>query len=160
MNIASVDIRFWSKVDIGTPNNCWEWQACADSTGYGRFLLEGINVLAHRVAWELAFGPIPKGEGFHGTCVCHKCDNRKCCNPNHLFLGAQKDNVHDCIAKGRKAIARGENHRGAKLSESQIVQIRKDYIPHKKSCAKLALEYNVAESNMSAIVRRITWVHI
>lgn len=95
--------RFWSHVEKSA-SGCWEWQAYVNSqTGYGQFAVshrEGIS--AHRLAWMLVHGPIPKGNGYHGTCVLHRCDNRRCVNPAHLFLGSVADNQRDMVAKGRR----------------------------------------------------------
>jgi len=95
--------RFWDKVDIKSSDDCWEWQAARDNTkmNYGIFGYKGKIRKAHRVAYELIYGEIPKGEGYHGTCVCHKCDNPGCVNPEHLFLGSQADNINDRNKKGR-----------------------------------------------------------
>ena len=77
-------------------NGCVEWTGHVDRKGYGRVSIEGRQVFAHRVAWELAHGPIPDG-----LCVLHHCDNPPCCNPAHLFLGTIRDNNLDMSAKGR-----------------------------------------------------------
>ena len=91
----TIQERFWSKVDRS--GECWLWTA-AKVQGYGSF--DGRR--AHRVAWELAYGPIPKGVGYHGTCVLHRCDTPACVNPAHLRLGTQADNMADRDAKGRQ----------------------------------------------------------
>jgi hypothetical protein len=100
---SSLEDRFWSKVAIGGPDDCWLWQAAKLATGYGQFEIrhgkgyrDRKNYKAHRVAWELENGPPP--EGMH---VCHKCDVRLCCNPAHLFVGTRTDNERDKVAKGR-----------------------------------------------------------
>lgn len=89
--------RFLSKVN--KTENCWEWRGAKRSRDYGNFNLNGKPTLAHRVSYELFIGKIPKD-----ILVCHRCDNQSCVNPNHLFLGTQKDNVRDCLNKGRMKI--------------------------------------------------------
>lgn len=86
--------HFWNKVAIG--DGCWEWQANRVGGKYGQFIRDGIPRQAHRVAWEITFGPIPEG-----ILVCHHCDNPPCCRPDHLFLGTNKDNSQDMVGKGR-----------------------------------------------------------
>ena len=83
---------------------CWNWMGAIGSTGYG-FIRCGKNVkMAHRVSWEIYFNKIPKNK-----CVLHRCDNRKCVNPSHLFLGTKKDNVMDAIRKKRVPQLTGNN---------------------------------------------------
>jgi hypothetical protein len=92
--------RFWPKVDSSAgPSACWPWTASCKVKGYGQIGAGGRQrpLLAHRVAWEIANGPI--GEGL---VVCHSCDNPKCCNPAHLFVGTQAENLQDMTSKGRR----------------------------------------------------------
>lgn len=89
-----VEERFWEKVDKS--GDCWVWTASRNASGYGQFQMGGPNV-AHRVAWILANGPIPKG-----LFVLHSCDNRACVRIDHLRLGTPKENGHDQVLRDRK----------------------------------------------------------
>jgi hypothetical protein len=91
--------RFWEKVDVRGPDECWEWTAGRFATGYGQFANRpGPPVYAHRTAWQLVNGPVPDGQQ-----VLHHCDNPPCCNARHLFLGSNADNREDQTLKGRAA---------------------------------------------------------
>lgn len=88
--------KFWNSLDKS--GDCWIWKKCKTKSQYGRAIYGGLGYPAHRLAYILAKGPIPKG-----LFVCHKCDVPACCNPEHLFLGTTKDNIRDMISKGRAA---------------------------------------------------------
>lgn len=146
--------RFWSKVKKG--KGCWEWQGCCSDTGYGNFYAFGALHLTHRLSWSLHHGAIPKG-----LCVLHKCDNRRCVNPGHLFLGTKKQNSTDMAAKGRERVPclRGEMHGAAKLTNKDVVRLRME-VAAGRTRRSLAKELGVSESLVGLVVRRKAWRHI
>ena len=150
-----VSNRFWSKVDKKGIDDCWEWQAGIKSTGRGNFSIGRKTIQAHRMAWMLTFGEIPKG-----MLICHHCDNGKCVNPNHLFLGTYKDNVKDMYEKGRDNVLYGEQDPKSILTEKQVIDIKTRWIPYKYSQQKLANEYGVARTTIQSIVGNKNWKHI
>ncbi len=145
--------RFWEKVDIGEKNKCWQWMGSIDTRGYGSIGADGGKPLirAHRVAYEIAIGPIPVD-----LVVCHRCDNRSCVNPEHLFVGTQQENVIDMIRKGRRRTYAGEGSPAAKLSNDQVLAIRVD----KRRAREITHEYQISKSTVYAIKRRETWRHL
>ncbi len=115
--------RFWSKVSKTDGDGCWHWAAGLTPKGYGNFNSgKGRSSRAHRVAWELANGPVPTG-----LLVCHRCDNPSCVRPDHLFLGTDADNMSDKAAKGRGTAPptwTGADHPRARLTEECVRQLR------------------------------------
>ena len=163
---APLETRFWAKVKKGNPADCWEWMAARNNGGYGN-LAYGRNAqgnwtgrMAHRISWELHNGPIPKGEGHPGICVLHRCDNRLCVNPAHLFLGTNADNVADREAKGRNRPACGESHYLSKLSESDVRNIRKLYADGGISQPELGRYFQVSQTLIWSVIHSRGWKHI
>lgn len=143
--------RFWSKVAIKDNKEvCWEWQRGKNIGGYGNFDLRGKTFVSHRIAFFMENGIDPKD-----LCVCHKCDNPACVNPNHLFLGTDKDNVHDMHKKGRFGLRRGEGTHNSKLKDFQVKEILEKH-KNGQSVPSLCKEYNVSSAIVHSILRRVT----
>jgi len=148
--LAAFEDRF-----IPEPNSgCWLWTGMLQDRGYGHFCFQQKTVRAHRAAWEMFCGPIPSGQH-----VLHRCDNRACVNPDHLFLGTHGDNMRDRNSKGRARGPRGEAASQAKLTREDVVGIRYG--------AKIGLEtamlaevYGVNKSTIQRIVSRKLWDHV
>lgn len=142
---CSLGCRFWSKVEILGPDKCWNWTAKKFYDGYGRFWYKG-SIQAHRIAWLLTYGPIPKG-----LCTLHHCDNGACCNSSHLFLGTKADNAIDMVQKGRQ--------HSQKLTAEQIKAIKIELV---KGITQriLAKKYGVTIGTICHIKTGRTWSHI
>lgn len=118
------------------------------------------NIGAHRIAWQLTYGPVP--DGAH---VLHKCDNRRCVKPDHLFLGDNAANVADRVAKRRSAVMRGSRNSRAKLTPEQVAEIRAEWRPGpigrpksgRSQTAELAERYGVTKSSIYHAARGWTW---
>lgn len=158
-----IEQRFWEKVD--TSGDCWIWTGSLNHNGYGR--LRGNaetekNIAAHRFSWELHYGPIPPGEGYHGTCVCHKCDNKICVNPDHLFLGSHSDNIKDMHAKGRGALPanKGSENPRAKLTEPMVRMIKMMLAGGRVTQKHIAEIHGVSNSAIQLIATGKRWSHI
>ena len=119
--------------------------------GYGQLWWQGKMRLAHRLSYENYIDEIPDG-----MLVCHKCDNRKCINPNHLFVGTQSDNRNDMYQKGRGVHRKGERHHNHKFTEDDVIFIRSSDIRN----MDLAEKFNVSRSAISDIRCRRRWKHI
>ncbi|MBX3002774.1 MAG: HNH endonuclease [Anaerolineales bacterium] len=147
----NLERRFWSKVDKGAIEECWNWTGAKQTKGYGSFGVgPGKTQLAHRVAYMLKEGPIPRG-----LVIMHICDNRLCCNPRHLKVGTIADNNHDAISKGRNAI--GERNGNSKLTEEQVKDIRKLYGTGDYTNRQLAQMYKMSDSAIYSITKNKYW---
>lgn len=141
---------FWQYVDYQA-DGCWEWTG-ARAVGYGHMTPTFARSLglptrfAHRAAYTLEYGPIPKG-----LMVCHHCDNPPCCRPDHLFLGTSADNLHDARRKGRLR---------TKLTDTNVRDIRAAYRPGSVTLETLSAMYGVSTMQISRVVRRIGWQHV
>lgn len=130
-----------------TECGCLVWMGPSSKrTGYGHMALKGKAKMPHRVAWEVAFGPIPDGK-----MVLHRCDIRTCVNPAHLFLGTHKENMRDMAAKGRAAS--GDRSWAAKLSAKEVNEIRGSLL----SQSQLAADYGVCQATISNIKTMKNW---
>jgi hypothetical protein len=147
--------RFWARID--TSGECWVWMGSRTRFGYGRFPIRGQYRPAHRIAWEMAHGPIPEG-----MCVCHTCDNPWCVNVDHLFLGTIADNNADMMKKGRlrNNPRRGMRHPRSHLTDAQVREMRVRYAAGDTTLATLATEYGVGETAAFKIVNRRNWKHV
>ncbi len=149
-----LEIRFWSKVDKRGPDDCWPWTAAVRNAkeGYGAFWLHGRHQPANRVALLLSGVPVPDG-----MVACHKCDNPRCCNPAHLFVGTPKANNDDKVSKQRQAA--GRRHGCAKLTPAQVAEIRSYRPPGVKQMKKgiaeaLAKKFGVSVPYISELQTR------
>lgn len=147
---------FWGKIQKS--GSCWNWTGAKNQDGYGKVesvLFKNLHS-AHRIAWVLSCGEIPKGMQ-----VLHRCDNPSCINPEHLFLGTHTDNVRDCAAKGRirQGDRRGENSSTSPLKNFEVLQIR-EMAKSGWARSSIAKEFSVCRQSIDAIVNRKTWTHI
>lgn len=141
--------RFWSKVK--KTDACWLWQRQLNNKGYGCFSVHGRLCYAHRFSWSLANGPIPQGMK-----VLHRCDTPACVNPDHLWIGTQRDNMQDCKQKGRVSKTRGIAHSRARLTEADVYAIRTD----SRSLAAIGRTYGITRGAVNNIKRRRIWKHL
>lgn len=155
--------RFWSRVQRGAPDECWEWQAFRQKVGgHGRFALSmgaaGVrNDMAHRFAWEFTNGAIPKGKY-----VLHKCNNPPCCNPAHLYLGTPADNMRDRRNAGGYSgakVARGSAHGVAKLTEASVLELL-TLRSQGWTLKRLATRFAIDITQASNITMRKHWAHV
>lgn len=164
MNIPKpLEERFWEKVQ--KTNTCWLWTASqhVSKLPYGEFWDDKSKKLklAHRVSYELAYGPIPDGMK-----VLHECDNARCVRPDHLFLGTQAENVRDMVAKGRRrggvdtSNQSGEKNKQAKLTAEQVRAMRQRYAANDVYMEQLASEYGISIGHVSVIINRKAWRHV
>lgn len=148
--MPTVEERFWSKVSV--TDTCWLWTASTSTpNGYGQIKNSGAYISTHRFSWELFNGPIPDG-----MFVCHRCDVKRCVNPAHLFLGTPKDNMQDCLRKGRYNTPRGSATYNAKFSDEQVAELF--VLRLVLSQKQLSERYGVCQPTISKILSRKRYV--
>ena len=151
----TLEERFWEKVDVKGPDECWEWTACKIKDGYGHIRGGGDSqklLLAHRISWEIHNGPIPKGMQVH-----HHCDNPGCVNPAHLWTGSQADNIRDRDEKGRQIHPRGEAHGRTHQSEQTVREIRTLAREERLTQQEIGARYGIASSTVNSIKTGENW---
>jgi len=144
--------RFWGQVRVLNSETCWPWTGLKNKRGYGRFFFKNTDFVTHRISYFLSFGSLPP------LLVCHKCDNPRCVNPEHLFLATSPENTYDRNKKQRDA--RGEGHGMHKLSEAQVQEIRRLRFKQKMSTPKIAKLFQVTTTNIFWIVNGQSWKHL
>ena len=166
MSAKNTPESFWARVNRAG-DGCWEWQGAITSSGYGNLSWHGQHVQAHRVAYFLTFGGVQLATQFrhegraktYKRFVLHRCDNRACCRPDHLFLGSMRTNLLDAYNKGRKAQPKSK-HSNAKLTAAQVHAIRAEYTTKSTRQTELAARYGVSQRVISLIVRHESYKDI
>lgn len=140
-------LRFASHMRCGDSSQCWEWNLGLTGNGYGLFCFNNARHRAHRVSYFIFRGNIPEG-----LRVLHRCDNRKCCNPHHLFLGTHAENLADMTIKERGGMT--------KLTSESILEIRQRYKAGGVTQCQLAEQYGVHQATVWEAIHKSTWRHI
>jgi hypothetical protein len=145
-----VFVRFMKFAKFGDINECWEWKG-GKIDEYGQFVWKEKNIcMAHQASYELFVGRR------HGKKVLHTCDNPICWNPNHLFLGTNKDNTHDMISKNRDTIV-GERNNNAKLTEYDVKKLLKLYNTGNYTKSRLAIKFDISNVQVGNIISGKSW---
>lgn len=149
---APIRERLLSKIAVDEITGCWNWVPPLHHSGYATLHADGRTRRAHRVSYEVHCGPIPDG-----MCVCHRCDNPKCINPEHLFLGTTAENVADRESKGRHNSPKGEEHGCAKLTDQEVIAIRRE---SGASHREIAAKYGVSRTTVTEVRSGVRWKHV
>lgn len=139
--------RFWARVNKKHSDECWEWMGCKNKSGYGSARHNGVVSRAHRIAYKLHYGDITSG-----MYIMHLCDNRGCCNPKHLREGTQKENVLDCVNKGRM--------KGQVLNQKLVDKIRYMYLHEGIKQIDISRITGIKKATISSAITGKTWGRI
>lgn len=146
-------ITRFEKYIFYSPDGCWYWTSDMNQSGYGRIFVNGIATLAHRFSYSINVDDIHVG-----LQVLHKCDNRLCVNPYHLFLGTNDDNMKDKVKKGRSQ--KGEKHPRCKVTTEAVIQIRKMFEDGIRVSHITRSNFGLSRSGIQSILEKKTWKHI
>lgn len=155
-NLHLIADRFWKKVDVTGPDDCWVWTAATTQGGYGVFRIgpaPGELHRAHRIAFALSGQFLASDQ-----LLRHKCDTPRCCNPRHLVQGLPLDNSTDMVSRGRSR--KGVNNPCVKLTENQVRQIRALYKPYKFSRYKVAKAVGISSGAVLNVLNGSNWSHL
>lgn len=167
MKKQSISQRLLSSIAVDSITGCWIWMKCTrgpdPSHQYGQILIDRKTRYAHQVSYEVFIGTVPKGTGYHGACVLHRCDNSRCINPSHLFIGTHADNMADMARKNRLnpnhgIWNRGSRHGMSKLDEPTVLEIRRLAASMKQ--VTICNRFGISPATASQIIRRRRWTHI
>lgn len=148
--------RFLSSFDVNSKSGCWEWTGTLTHEGYPLLRGQGENKLAHRFSYRFYIADFPIK-----LFVCHHCDNPKCVNPDHLFLGTVVENNKDRSMKGRSARYLGDDHKGSKLSSKQVLELRNYATQANRPRTKdLIAKYGVSKTTITEIIAGRRWTHL
>lgn len=154
--VEQLTSKFWLNVDVNGIDKCWNWKGCTNHE-YGLICwtqrsLKSKQGKAHRLAVMIAGKTIP-----NGMVVMHLCDNTLCCNPNHLEIGTQADNIYDMDAKGRRGRTIGEKNGNTNLTNDEVRKIKSLHLKNWRECQPIAIKHNVETDVIWKIARGITW---
>jgi hypothetical protein len=149
----TLEERFWSHVKKGGPDECWECSGSPGPGGYGRITIGRKNIAAHRMAYQLAVGPIPDR-----LYILHSCDNRRCCNPAHLHPGTHRENAREAV--DRLGMNCGERNGQAKLTPADVLAICQLYVPRRVTYRELASRFGVCPMQVCRIVQGERWARV
>lgn len=152
--VESVRERLMKNINK-TESGCWEWKGSMKPEGYGQIQAYGKPTQAHRISYKVFIGDFDES-----LFVCHSCDNRRCVNPDHLFLGSAKDNHLDMQVKGRMKVGKNEKHSRAKLTVEQVKEARKLYETSQFGCSVLSKKYGVTSRTIWCAIKGVTWKNV